>query len=364
MSDDVEYDRIEAELDALSNRIERVRVLYEQFFLGMEKLPPRQLHHDVVRMVHDMSHAKLRSAQQKFRLQGLIQRFNSHKSYWQRSMREWEEGKHPRQLQKVRQREQAERRGDTVELSAAEYAAVAQVRESQGEAAARQAEDARLEAKRREKAAEAAAANEFLNQLMGSAGTDSTGRIQVVEAPPARAAEPDSAATAAGRPAQGASPSAEGIRGMSAADLAARVQPAAGSGAAPATAPTAAPEPGRGMSANELAERAARLREMANRLRTQAAGGATTTTSPGGSPTAPSAPPVGSATDARARQVYEMLLQTKSKLNEDTSRLSYDSFYRSMQKQAEVVREKHQCRDVDFDVVVKEGKAFLKPIPR
>lgn len=50
-SDELTQAQIQAELDELENKLERLRVRYEQFFLGIEKIPPTTLRTDVVRIM-------------------------------------------------------------------------------------------------------------------------------------------------------------------------------------------------------------------------------------------------------------------------------------------------------------------------
>lgn len=65
--------------------------------------------------------------------------------------------------------------------------------------------------------------------------------------------------------------------------------------------------------------------------------------------------------DDDARRVYDQLLEAKRRCNESTSGLTYEAVAQSMSKQREQLREKRGAKDVEFKVVIKDGRAFLKP---
>lgn len=252
---------LEAELEALQKKMERLRVLYEQYFQGIERIPPHSLQKDVVRIIHRLTQARIRSTTLKFRLQGLVQRFNAHRAYWTRSVREMEEGRHRKQIARAERRQ--------ARASAAESDAVIEVSEEEESAAA-----------------------EFMAALGEPAAK-----------PAARATE--------------SSADEGGIRGM---------------------------------PADELSARAQRLKALRDRLARQGV---------------VAAPPESATGGERAtRQVYDRLIEAKQRLGEKTDHLSYEAVRESLERQAARTREKHGCREVDFTVVVKDGKTLLKPVPR
>lgn len=67
-------------------------------------------------------------------------------------------------------------------------------------------------------------------------------------------------------------------------------------------------------------------------------------------------------TERRLQNIYENLVDAKRRCNESTAGLSYDSVVRSIAKQAPALQQKSSDGKVDFQVVVKEGKAYLKPV--
>lgn len=96
----------------------------------------------------------------------------------------------------------------------------------------------------------------------------------------------------------------------------------------------------------------------------------TTTGAPSARPAPrPNAPPAarapgGKLGDAELRAIYDQYVAAKKRCNEDVSKLSYDAVARSVAKQVPELMAKHKASSVDFKVVVKDGKAVLKAIPR
>ena len=83
---------IDLALDELENRLDRLRSLYEQYFLGFEKIEPAVARKDVDRRIYVMRREKIRNTGKRFKLQTLIQRYNTFQQYWQRICREIENG--------------------------------------------------------------------------------------------------------------------------------------------------------------------------------------------------------------------------------------------------------------------------------
>ncbi len=96
--------QIEQELDDLESRMERLRALYEQYFLGMEKLEPTVLRKDVDRKLWVMRREQIRNTGLRFKFQMLVQRYNTYQQYWTRVVREIENGTYRRDIIKVAQR--------------------------------------------------------------------------------------------------------------------------------------------------------------------------------------------------------------------------------------------------------------------
>lgn len=99
-------------LDDLENRLERLKRLYEQYFLGIQKIPPAQLHKEVERGIRELTQRKPRNTALRYKLNSISQRFSSYSTYWNRVMRQIEQGTYLRDIQRVKRRAYA--RGEEI----------------------------------------------------------------------------------------------------------------------------------------------------------------------------------------------------------------------------------------------------------
>lgn len=88
----------------LEQAIEALRVRYEQYFLGLTRLPPSEDHALVRSAVLRLRQSFVRNTSARFRVQSLHSRFLTYERLWQRTMREIEEGTYRRDLFKARLR--------------------------------------------------------------------------------------------------------------------------------------------------------------------------------------------------------------------------------------------------------------------
>ena len=95
---------LEAEVDDLESRIDRLRALYEQYFMGLEKMEPATLRGEVDRKLWAMRKKRIQNTGLRYRLQMLIQRYNTFQQYWQRITREMERGTYMRDVLRVARR--------------------------------------------------------------------------------------------------------------------------------------------------------------------------------------------------------------------------------------------------------------------
>jgi len=68
--------------------------------------------------------------------------------------------------------------------------------------------------------------------------------------------------------------------------------------------------------------------------------------------------------EPRLRAVYDAFVAAKKRCKEDTSRLSFESVADSLRKQVPELLERHGAKDVEYKVVVKDGKAVLRAVPK
>ena len=93
------------ELDKLEGAISDLKVLYEQYFLGILPLPPDKRLQDLKQLIRRLRKAPFKSAALAFRLRTLEQRYSALHTYWQRVLREKEEGTYCKDLFKADLRE-------------------------------------------------------------------------------------------------------------------------------------------------------------------------------------------------------------------------------------------------------------------
>jgi hypothetical protein len=92
---------IEEFLEIVDKTLDRVKVLYEQFFLGIQKQPPTHLHTDVDRKLRDLQQMQIRNTGLRYRFATIQQKFGSYNNYWRRTLRQIENGTYHRNLAKL-----------------------------------------------------------------------------------------------------------------------------------------------------------------------------------------------------------------------------------------------------------------------
>jgi hypothetical protein len=108
----VETAELDVALEELETRLERLRSLYEQYFMGIEKIEPQIARKDVDRRIYVLRREKIRNTAKRFKLQTIIQRYNTFQQYWMRICREIENGTYKRHLLK------AQKNGDLLTIAA------------------------------------------------------------------------------------------------------------------------------------------------------------------------------------------------------------------------------------------------------
>lgn len=93
---------VEEQLETFEKALDRLRVLFEQYFMGMQKQAPMHLHTDAERRLRDLTQLQIRNTAQRYRLATVTQKFSSYNTYWKRTLREIEQGRYVRNLAKLR----------------------------------------------------------------------------------------------------------------------------------------------------------------------------------------------------------------------------------------------------------------------
>ena len=91
-------------IEDLEPKVERLKALYQQYFMGIEKIPPSVLRKDVERTIWRLRRERLQNTRLRFKFQQIIQRYNTYSQYWARIMREIEKGTYKRDLMRAAKR--------------------------------------------------------------------------------------------------------------------------------------------------------------------------------------------------------------------------------------------------------------------
>jgi hypothetical protein len=334
----VEQTEIEVLVGEAENRVERLRSLYDQYFMGIERIEPQIARKDVERRIQILRRTQIRNTALRFRFQNVLLRYNTFAAHWMRICRQIEEGTYKHHLRKAKDR-------------------------FDPHAAAREARDARKKL----------GALEFGDTEPpgpGSVGFELNDGVDVdvdfedgADAPDVRAAlRPQPVPSGIAAPGVGARP------------------PVPEKGATPGKPPpipgrTAAPPlpPNRPAGAPPPPLVKPGAPAVVARPHPAAAPAPTGAAKPVPTPAAVARPaptaakPAASSpavSDERVRQIYSRYVESRRSLGESTASITMDSMARSLRDSSEKLRQKHAGKNVDFEVQVKDGKTVLKPIVR
>ena len=96
--------QFEATLASVEVRLRRLRMLYDQYFQGLERLEPQTERAEVDRTIDLLRRAQPRNTALRFRFNQLVQRYTTYNAYWQRTRRQIEEGTYRRDVLRARRR--------------------------------------------------------------------------------------------------------------------------------------------------------------------------------------------------------------------------------------------------------------------
>src|SRR5680860_52229 len=86
---------MEQRVRRLEQDIMKLKAAYDQYFAGIERRPPDKLAKKVAREVRILTSTIMTNTALRFRNQQAISRYNIYHQYWQRNVRELEEGRKP-----------------------------------------------------------------------------------------------------------------------------------------------------------------------------------------------------------------------------------------------------------------------------
>lgn len=305
---------IETLVNELETRVDRLRALYEQYFMGIERMPPSVPHKDVERRIQVLRKEQIRNTGVRFRFQMIIQRYNTYQTHWQRICRQIEEGTYKRDLLR------AHRRAKPIEVELA----------SQPPPPPPEPEPPELIPE------EAPTKKVALADIDNLALDDFADLDRVLNAPIEHLpVPPKPVAPAPARPQWR------------------KIEK-------PAAAPQPPPQPPPQVAAPQAKPAAPPLpKKPPPPLPAAANAPKPAPPAPPAAPPAPRSP--ADLSDDRMRQLYSQYVQTRRAQNESTAAITYDAMAKSLRESSAKLREKHG-KAVDFEVTVKDGKTILKPV--
>ena len=107
------FERIDVpkELKRLYQLIEELRIEYDQFFLGITLYQPDKLQREVRLVIRRLRKAPFKKPRHKYRLRSLEARYHTYHDYWQRILRQREEGIYSKDVFKANLRERVKNEG-------------------------------------------------------------------------------------------------------------------------------------------------------------------------------------------------------------------------------------------------------------
>ena len=92
------------ELNELDEAIQNLHVLYEKYFLGIDRRPPDQERKRVSQKARELRNTNVRNTALKFKINTLFAKLISFERMWDRTLREMEEGTYKRDVFKAKLR--------------------------------------------------------------------------------------------------------------------------------------------------------------------------------------------------------------------------------------------------------------------
>jgi hypothetical protein len=95
---------LEIAIRELEERVDRLRALYEQYFMGFERLEPTIARKDVERRFVLLRKDQIRNTAQRFKFNVITQKYSTYTMYWTRICRQIEEGTYKRHVKRAQAR--------------------------------------------------------------------------------------------------------------------------------------------------------------------------------------------------------------------------------------------------------------------
>jgi hypothetical protein len=304
--------QFEVKLAQAETRLKRLRLLYDQWFHGLERAEPQNQRMEVDRQIAELRREQIRNTALKFRVNQLVQRYVAYSTYWQRITRQIEEGTYKRDVLRARRRfgldkpeaaEQAKPDGYELDLDIDVEAALEGAEGGEPGAAAAASGSSWPPSR---SLAERRRAREITPFALPGSEPDPSapGGLRAPSEPLPVTAPPKVAAQPAQRP----------------------------KGAPPAVPPQLARKP----------------------------------PPPAGSlmPPAPAASASNGMSDEQILNLYQRYVSARRDNRERTDNVRIETIAKTVRDMIPKLKEKHAGKQIDFEVVVKDGRVALKPVPK
>ncbi|MDY0211896.1 MAG: hypothetical protein RBR06_02690 [Desulfuromonadaceae bacterium] len=91
-----ERQRISRQLDEVEYTLKELRIKYEQYFAGVEKIAPMKIRDELERQLRLLGRRKIIQVDLRYRLQNLSSSYHSYTGMWERVQRQMDEGRYVR----------------------------------------------------------------------------------------------------------------------------------------------------------------------------------------------------------------------------------------------------------------------------
>ena len=91
-------------INELEKDIDRLHALYNQYFMGIEKVEPTVVRKNLDRKINLLRREQIKNTALRFRMQMQIQKYNTQSTYWSRICRQIEAGTYTRQIMLAKKR--------------------------------------------------------------------------------------------------------------------------------------------------------------------------------------------------------------------------------------------------------------------
>ncbi len=327
------------ELDA---ELAELRAAYEQYFMGNDRLPPLKKHEGFKKQYMKLKSSFVRQTAAKFRIESIGQKLLTFERLWERTIQQIEAGTYKRDVMRLKRHQKKDERKKQTSDSDSDSDSDFDVDEdldlsdlddgaddlSSALAAAEAAASARV------------AAAPQVKPVTGIAPSimpvTPAGGVRPVVTTPPLGLKPLTPPIAPLTPAIPPRPSGPPkISAPLATGIAPAIRPAVSTSSNPAIRPP--------VTGSNPALRPAAV--------------------------APPRPPTagggdGGLSDTKVKAIYDAYVMAKKRCGEDTKAVTLDSVANSLRKQVPELMKQHNAKTVEFKVVIKDGKAVLRALPK